>query len=230
MSDWNQFIDRGLAEDLGLEEMRLWLALGRNLLGYRRRADRLGEMLLREASGLHGRSFERARRGLVERGMLRFESGGGGRGRRSLYELLLDGETPAEERAYVAGETPAKTPANTPARGRGRSEQGARKSATTSEPPGSGLAQEASEVASRILAIFNEEAGTDFRDGGYVRMIAERVMERPDVTLEGHRSLIRANLQRPWWKGDAAPNVLYRSARAFERALNRPADGFDQYN
>ncbi len=50
-------------------------------------------------TGLHGRSFERAREGLVEECLLRFEPPTTkGRGHRTYYELLL--ESPALEREF----------------------------------------------------------------------------------------------------------------------------------
>jgi len=133
VSDWNDYLDRLLARrDLGVEEYRLALALMRNLLGFRRREDRIGEALLREASGLHGRSFERARGSLVTKRLAVFESSGGGKGKRSLYRLVFDEETPAPEREFDdKPETPAAergnevdTPADTPAPRRGCSKQG----------------------------------------------------------------------------------------------------------
>lgn len=142
LSNWNLLFERKLelGPALSLDEHRLLDALARCLLGFNRTSDRLGEALLRERSGLHGRSFERARGGLVEKGLLVFESGGRGRGKRSLYALVLVpeenpaterdfepaddlGENPAPERDYWS-EKPAKNPAENPAPERGRSEKG----------------------------------------------------------------------------------------------------------
>ena len=127
MSDWNRFFDRKLALDLTGDEHRLADALARNLLGFRTLEDRIGDRWLMEQSGLrYARSFERAREGLVAKGLLCFERGtpGRGRGHRGFYRLLLDvpempaderafggeEETPAEERALGA-EMPAENPA-----------------------------------------------------------------------------------------------------------------------
>ena len=100
---------------------RLVGALDLCVLGFSKEADHLGEHLLRQEAQLDGRSFARARQELIDRGLLRWEPGTGGRGHRSLYELLVDGpETPAEERGITPTETPAQTPAQTPAPERGR--------------------------------------------------------------------------------------------------------------
>jgi hypothetical protein len=99
-SDWNRLIDRLLDVELTVHEHRLALAIARSTLGYRRRSERLGERLLRKRSGIgDGRSFQRARDGLVEAGLLRYEPGRRGPGNRSTYELLLDAELPALTRA-----------------------------------------------------------------------------------------------------------------------------------
>jgi hypothetical protein len=89
-SDWNLFMERLLSLRLTASEHRLAPCLGRCLLGFNRRAGALGRARLREMSGLDGRDFERARKGLAEKGLVRYESEGPGRGKRTWYELLLD--------------------------------------------------------------------------------------------------------------------------------------------
>ena len=123
MSDWNRYLDRKLALDLRLEAYRLADAIARNTLGWNTRENEIGQHLLRREARLHGRSFERARDELVAAGLVRFTRGTGGRGHRDRYELLLDEETPAVERANRS-ETPAQTPAQTPAPERARKEKG----------------------------------------------------------------------------------------------------------
>jgi hypothetical protein len=105
VSDYTEYLERLLAEDLGAEEWRLAAALVRCLLGHRKRSEYLGRELLRDTSGLHGRSLERARAGLVERGLLRYEPATPGRGHRSRYELLI--EKAAPERHFTAPEKAA---------------------------------------------------------------------------------------------------------------------------
>jgi hypothetical protein len=135
----NAFVERCLQADLTEQEWRLAAALELSILGYWDKAaeaykieERLGEALLRSLSRLHGRSFQRARDGLIEKGVIvRFKPGKAGRGNRALYVLSetpaqargLDGETPAQTPAGTPAENPAKTPAETPALPRGRSKK-----------------------------------------------------------------------------------------------------------
>src|SRR5438309_43530 len=106
-SDWNRLLDRLLAEDLTVAEHRLALALARSLLGWQRLGGPLGEQLLRERARFDGRTFERARDGLIAKGILSYESGGRGRGKRSTYTLILGEEKPAVERDFERTEKPA---------------------------------------------------------------------------------------------------------------------------
>jgi len=83
------FLERKLAADLTMEESRLADTLALLILrwSYSRR---LGRQLLRDASGLHGRSVERARDGLVEKGLLDYRPSRSGGTQRSLYTLVVD--------------------------------------------------------------------------------------------------------------------------------------------
>ncbi|HZR96731.1 MAG TPA: hypothetical protein VFA56_13625 [Gaiellaceae bacterium] len=104
---WNAWLDLKLAADLTIEEHRLADALARNMIGFGgRTSERLGNVLLRSESRLHGRSFERARDGLAEKGLIRFEKGRG-RGARTLYVLLV--EKAAEARSYLDSPKEEKT-------------------------------------------------------------------------------------------------------------------------
>lgn len=140
MSDWNLFLERALETRLGVEEYRLYLSIARSTLGFRRRGEYVGDDLLRERSRLHGRSFERARDGLVAKRLIRFERGKPGRGNRGYYELILDEEeestaderdlsphagieTPAEKLAESHAESTAERPALTRGR-KGNREKG----------------------------------------------------------------------------------------------------------
>jgi hypothetical protein len=125
MSDWNLYLERKASSTLGLEASRLADAIARYTLGFNTRTNEIGQRLLRDFARLHGMSFERARSELVDTGLVRLTRGSGGRGNRDTYELLLDEQTPASERAF-APETPAQTPAQTPAPERARKEKGER--------------------------------------------------------------------------------------------------------
>jgi hypothetical protein len=136
MSDWNDYLDRKLSLDLNLEESRLADAIARNTLGWHRRENEIGQKLLREEARLHGRSFDRAREGLIAAGLVRYAPGSKGRGRRDRYLLLLDEKIPAPQRAFSPGEenpaperafspeNPAQNPAQNPAVERVRSKKG----------------------------------------------------------------------------------------------------------
>lgn len=92
-SPWNVSIDRLLAAKLTGEELRLALAIMRYTIGWRKTGgNRIGRRYLCEKSGLDARNLARARRGLIEKGLLHYEEGEGGRGNRSFYRLLLDSE------------------------------------------------------------------------------------------------------------------------------------------
>ena len=105
-SDWNAYLERLLAAKLTVAEYRLALALGRLVLGYRCTERALGEGLIRETADLDGRTFTRARAGLIARGLIVYEPGKRGRGRRSIYRLTFS-EKPAVERVLEGEEKPA---------------------------------------------------------------------------------------------------------------------------
>lgn len=113
-SKWNLLLDRLLAQKLTVAEHRLALALARLLLGWNRDGTHLGEAMIRKAAGLDGRTFDRARQGLIEKGLLDYIPGRGGRGNRGHYQLVL--ETPAVEREIEGLETPAVDRAISPER------------------------------------------------------------------------------------------------------------------
>jgi hypothetical protein len=84
-SRWNRYTEALLAAKLTAAEHRLALAFMRLIPGYRLEERDLGNRLLREVSGLDGRSFERARAGLIEKGLIHYEPGDVAR--RSHYRL-----------------------------------------------------------------------------------------------------------------------------------------------
>jgi hypothetical protein len=104
VSRWNRLVECVLAEDgLTVAELRLALALARLLPGWRRPEARLGRQLLRDTARLDGRNLERARQGLVARGILAYTPGKRGRGNRGLYSFLpwIDEKT-APQRLFTA--------------------------------------------------------------------------------------------------------------------------------
>jgi hypothetical protein len=126
-SNWNRWLDAVLAAPkLTANESLLAIALSRLLLGWNKTEGYLGEELIRQTAGsMHGRTFERARAGLVEKGLLRYEPGSVGKGNRSHYALILEpAQKPAPARANDPLQKPAAARANTtaqkpaPARGK----------------------------------------------------------------------------------------------------------------
>jgi hypothetical protein len=121
---WNLYLEAKLALDLTIEEGRLADAIARNTLGFRVEGEHLGRQLLRDESRLHGRSLDRARDGLIAKGLLRFDPGEPGRGHRSFYALVLDPEEKAaQERPIPSEEKAAEKAAQKAAQERPRSEE-----------------------------------------------------------------------------------------------------------
>lgn len=122
---WNPFLDRLLEQEppLGVEAMRLALALARLVFGFNETERGLGTDLVRRTARLHGRSLERARDQLIARRLLEVDSGSPGRGKRTVWRLLrylpdelASAESPARSSAEKHAEMPARDPA--PERGR----------------------------------------------------------------------------------------------------------------
>jgi hypothetical protein len=230
VSDYNVFHERLLDLDLGVEEYRLAIALGRSLLGFRKRAEYLGQDLLRDTARLiDGRSFERARDGLVEKGLLAYTSPGKspGRGARGHYELLLgDEEVTAPERSLLTGESHRTNHRRSHRTNHGSGAVTNREKRTerynnNSKTPTNGDVPD--DLAAKALAAFNKQSKGKYADPKYLRQIEARISEYPDLSLHDHVRIIRANFLRPWWKDTPSPSVLYGSRRAFEKALTTDA-------
>jgi hypothetical protein len=153
-SGWNLFMEKLIATPrLNASEFRLAIILARYTLGYRETERDLGEGLLRREGRFDGRTFERARDGLVEKGVIAFTPPATrGRGHRGIYRLLIENddgledqsETPADEREMALlgppaparvkdEETPAQSPAQSPALERGRIEERVEKTVVEGE-------------------------------------------------------------------------------------------------
>jgi hypothetical protein len=110
-------------------EHKLLLAIGRALLGWRRTGAHLGRRYLRDLARLDGRTFERARDGLVERGLLHYTPGKPGRGGRGYYAFPWAAEKAAPGRPFTeAGKGRSGVAENAapqrPRRGRGNGKTG----------------------------------------------------------------------------------------------------------
>ena len=119
-SRWNRYLEALLATDgLTVAEHRLALALMRLIAGYRLDERPLGDRLLRRTARLDGRSFARARTGLVAKGLLRYQHDGR---KRTHYALLYpcpphsgQGVTAPQRSALPA---PQRAPVTAPQRAR----------------------------------------------------------------------------------------------------------------
>lgn len=235
MSDWNDYCDLLLArDDLGAEEWRFAVGLARSLIGWRTSEERISDRLLMTVCGFRDRrSFVRARDGLVAKGLAHYEPGSPGRGHRSLYRLPLEprpephGQEKSARRSaqYEADEKSAQKSAEKSAEKsapeRARSKQSASSSSTTTRPDEDHPTRD---LASSILAAFNERALTRYTGQRWLGQIEARVREHPDLTLDDHRRIIRTNFAQPWWRnrsngGPPTPSVLYKTASQFEQCI-----------
>jgi hypothetical protein len=93
-SHWNLLMDRLATEKLTAAEGQLVHAIARNTIGWNRPGGNyLGMKKLRaDAGNMDGRSFGKARDGLIAKGLLQWVPGKPGKGNRGFYQLLLDTE------------------------------------------------------------------------------------------------------------------------------------------
>lgn len=104
-SGWNAVMDCLLAHKLTVGEHRLALAIARLTIGWKKPSGAyLGRALIRDTAGLDGRAYQRARDGLVEKGILAVTGGGVGRGNRAYYMLVPLAEKADEERPIPQSE------------------------------------------------------------------------------------------------------------------------------
>jgi hypothetical protein len=221
-SDWNLAVESLLGAELTLEELKLGLAIVRETLGYNRRERAVGQRLLRDWTGFHGRSFDRAREGLLEKWDVQLTRGQGGRGNRDSYLLLLDrvlarreavaahdamsAESPAPPRANdlvtettasqraIGTDSPAETPAATPAAERGRKEEGGGTNLKSCSDEG-------------ITAAVNSNVLLDV-DAEIIAVLGRDVVEdvlRQNFTPEAREAIFRAKVMDARQEGSTAP-------------------------
>jgi hypothetical protein len=202
-SNWNQYLDRLLAEKLTVAEHRLALALARHLLGWRRTHAPLGRALLREAAGLDGRAFDRAIAGLVAKGLVAATSEGPGRGKRTTYALILTPENAAPERPFPEAEKAA------PARPKPASRKG--RSHGEKRPPYSGHAL----IEAGVKA--SAQPPTDF-----IRHVFDTYTGAGGtVQLERERGALARNAKAAL-KAQATPEEILAAARSLGRNREFP--------
>lgn len=81
------------------------------------------------------------------------------------------------------------------------------------------------ELAHGILDAFNQQARTTFTFSGKQNRartcIVLRIREHPELSLQDHERIIRAELAKPWWQGGPTPQVIYGNTTQFEKCLQR---------
>lgn len=220
---------RARALGCSMEELAALQAVVSLTALYSKLSDEVSVAEIAEEAALHPKNAARALRSLAGRGVIVYEPG---RGRGNISTVGLPeaarekgaSRAPLSTREKGADQPPKREPPT-----RARVDREDREEINSSSKGGLRVLEGGDDLASRVLAVFNEEAGTDFRGASYLRMIERCLAERPDVSLDRHREAIRRSLARPWWKGTLSPSVVYGRPRAFERALNIPDDGLDQY-
>jgi hypothetical protein len=77
-------------------------------------------------------------------------------------------------------------------------------------------------LAIAILAEWNRQTHSVYRDRSWIEKIIRRIRERPELSLEAHALVIERSLASPWWGDDAAasPAVIYGNAGIFERSVH----------
>lgn len=197
MSNWNLFLDRMIdaGPQLTKAEHRLAIVLARHILGYYQTERELGEDLLRSESRLDGRSFGRARDGLVSKRVFDYmPPTNAGRGNRGRYRLVLDpvrrdqeeSESPAGERGItdtetpalaraIEVETPAQSPAQSPAPTRARIEEGGK----NDDDDGRNGEQDG-ERDDQLARLHHLLAGFDTPTGNQRNLFLQALSENPD--------------------------------------------------
>jgi DNA-binding MarR family transcriptional regulator len=97
------------------------------------------------------------------------------------------------------------------------------------------LTDEEWEAAQKIMATFNEAAGTRFQLMGtrgrpteHLKRIVSRMREHPEVTIEEHLEVVKRTCADPWWEDKPASVGVIYSPAAFPRCLatdSRPSHG-----
>lgn len=80
-------------------------------------------------------------------------------------------------------------------------------------------------LAWAIIEVWNERTGQNLRALTWVRKIVMRIREHPELGLPEHEHVIECSLERPWWKGEPSPSVIYGNDAQFERQLVDAAKG-----
>lgn len=76
------------------------------------------------------------------------------------------------------------------------------------------------DMVDALLVRFNQKAGAKFAGREWRESIVRRMREHPEVVLGEHLLLIDKQFERPWWKDDPTPSVIWGNGRVFDRALN----------
>lgn len=183
-----------------------------------------GRKLLAEKLHCSLDSLDRAKAELEEHAAISVKRGSNGTGRaRNVYTVH---RIPAASRSPAATQDriPAATPSRSPAAMNEKKENEIKASPPLWNGPksvgGKKVTRDEVVTATAILDSFNEVSGRRFSGKEWLTMIVRRMREHPDVALEGHQEIIRDQFERPWWKGDPSPAVIYSKGSVFDQALN----------
>lgn len=91
------------------------------------------------------------------------------------------------------------------------------------EPPHTACApaREPADLPEQIVEAFNAQLGTRCKPSVFAGTVSARVRENPELTLDDHRAIIAAAAERPWWRGQPSPRVIYCSPEQFHTALGQ---------
>lgn len=80
-------------------------------------------------------------------------------------------------------------------------------------------------LSAEILGRWNEITGQSLSSKEWLTKIILRIREKPELSVEDHAFIIKANCDDPWWTGDPNPSVIYGNGAQFERSMIKAASG-----
>jgi hypothetical protein len=198
--------------------------------------------IIAERAGLHPKNAARALGRLRDLGVIDYIAGRGrgnvsqigllpletgapvfevGKGSRSDLVQEADPE-PKRELSPPARAEPISRP------GKSRGPEKSRGGSTPITRMGTGKPSRETALAEQVLDVFNQRANTGYPFEDWGAQIVERVVERPDWTLDDWRDAILRAFAVAWWEkklppgGAPTPGVIFSSARQVDSTMNVP--------
>ncbi len=84
----------------------------------------------------------------------------------------------------------------------------------------------ATATVEQVIEVFNQLTNGSWTAPAFRGRIQATIDAHPELTVDDHRRIIEHQLERPWWRGPARPNHVYRDLAQFERCIadaNQPA-------